>query len=363
MTASLTARPNRVAILTVEEDLHAYAIRQNLADRHGIPCDIIETDRLADSGGLDWSPTAEFAPLLPVLDGQPVDVRDLGLIWWRRPSGVSWKPPHRPKMPDGVSNAAAIDIITNDCRSTLAGLLFNEFHGVWVSHPDASRHAENKLIQLRAAHTAGLRYPRTLVSQNPDSIRKFCAALSNQVVVKTVSGTYLAPLTPGRVDEGVLASDAAMRLSPAIYQEIIPGTRHLRVHMFGDEFHAALIRCEHLDWRFHLEDSQVEPYRLPLRLRNRLAETMRLLNLNMGVIDLKLTPEGEPVWLEVNPQGQFLFIEGLAPEMRLTDALTDFFCRELEGQHANCPYVCMDTGGAMQSIQSTHAELAIQQMP
>ena len=348
MTASLTARPNRVAILTVEEDLHAYAIRQNLADRHGIPCDIIETDRLADSGGLEWSPTAEFAPVLAALGGHRVDVRDLGLIWWRRPSGISWKAPHRPQMPAGVSNEAAIDIITNDCRTTLAGLLFNEFRGAWVSHPNASRHAENKLIQLRAAHAAGLRYPRTLVSQNPDSIRTFCAALENQVVVKTVSGTYLAPLTPGRVDDGVLASDAAMRLSPAIYQEIIPGTRHLRVHMFGDAFHAALIRCEHLDWRFHLEDSQVEPYRLPLRLRNRLAETMRLLNLNMGVMDLKLTPEGEPVWLEVNPQGQFLFIEGLAPEMRLTDALTDFFCRELEGQRATSSYVCLDAGDMTQ---------------
>ena len=32
----------------------------------------------------------------------------------------------------------------------------------------------------------------------------------------------------------------------------------------------------------------------------------------MGIVDLKLTPEGEPVWLEVNPQGQFLFLDALA---------------------------------------------------
>jgi hypothetical protein len=32
------------------------------------------------------------------------------------------------------------------------------------------------------------------------------------------------------------------------------------------------------------------------------------LGLEMGNIDLKESPSGEIVWLEVNPQGQFLFL-------------------------------------------------------
>jgi hypothetical protein len=31
----------------------------------------------------------------------------------------------------------------------------------------------------------------------------------------------------------------------------------------------------------------------------------------MGVFDLKMDPLGLPVFLELNPQGQFLFVEGL----------------------------------------------------
>ena len=31
----------------------------------------------------------------------------------------------------------------------------------------------------------------------------------------------------------------------------------------------------------------------------------------MGIFDVKLTEDDEPVFLEVNPQGQFLFVEGL----------------------------------------------------
>jgi hypothetical protein len=32
----------------------------------------------------------------------------------------------------------------------------------------------------------------------------------------------------------------------------------------------------------------------------------------MGIFDVKLTDEDEPVFLEVNSQGQFLFVEALA---------------------------------------------------
>ena len=36
---------------------------------------------------------------------------------------------------------------------------------------------------------------------------------------------------------------------------------------------------------------------------------MKRLNLLYGAIDLRLTPEGEYVFLEVNPGGQYLFVE------------------------------------------------------
>jgi len=40
-------------------------------------------------------------------------------------------------------------------------------------------------------------------------------------------------------------------------------------------------------------------------------------------------PEGPPVWLEINPQGQFLFLEGMA-ELPLTNPFADFLLREAD---------------------------------
>jgi glutathione synthase/RimK-type ligase-like ATP-grasp enzyme len=310
----------RAAIVTVEDDLHALAVKQALEERHGVDCAIVESDALADSGGLSWSEQHRSTAILPARDGGEVDVGGLDVIWWRRFNGDA-------KIPSDVSDPAAIDVITNDCRATLLGILLTEFHGAWVSHPDANRNAEIKLVQLRAARQAGFRVPQTLVSQHPEQIRQFCAALGNRVIVKALSGTKKAPLTTGIVNDELLASDRTLRLSPTIYQELVPGSAHLRVQGFGDEFHAVRINCEHLDWRFKLSESKVEPYVLPAAMQQRLRKVLRSLGLRMGIFDLKLAADGELVWLEVNPQGQFLFVEGLTG-MPIIDLFADFLCSE-----------------------------------
>jgi glutathione synthase/RimK-type ligase-like ATP-grasp enzyme len=248
-----------------------------------------------------------------------VDVRAVDVVWWRRFN-----------QPAKVSNrvgAIARDIITNDCRSSIEGLLVNEFRGVWVNAPEATRSAENKLIQLRAAQRAGFRVPKTLVSQDPAAIRRFCAELGNEVVVKAVRGTTKAGLLTLKVDAKFLdGTDAMLMLAPAIYQELIEGTQHIRANCFGENVYAARIDSAALDWRTDLS-VPVTNIKLPDTINARLINTLSALDLRMGIVDLKMTPSGEPVWLEVNPQGQFLFIEGLTG-VPLASAFSDFLCTE-----------------------------------
>ena len=319
-----------IAIVTVANDIHAYTVRKELHDRHGATCDIVETDQLPASAQLSWALDGHTAPTVPTLAGKPTDVRTWDAVWYRRPGGVSWRPPHRPAVPEDITDEAVIDVIVGDSRATFLGLLLDSFQGAWVSHPDCTRSAENKIVQLRAAQRAGLRVPRTLVSQDPAAIRAFCASLDQQVLVKTVAGSRRAPLTPGMVDAELLASDRALALSPAIYQEAVPGTCHLRVQAFGDELIAVMIRSDALDWRFALASSTVEPYTLSADLQRRLRQVLQILGLRMGVFDIKLTPRGEPVWLEVNPQGQFLFVEGMS-DTSLAAPFADFLVREANG--------------------------------
>ena len=80
--------------------------------------------------------------------------------------------------------------------------------------------------------------------------------------------------------------------------------------------------CDELDWRIHLDKLKVQRHTLSADLQRRLRHFLSLMGLNMGIFDLKLDPQGDPVWLEVNPQGQFLFLEGMS-DMRLADAFAD----------------------------------------
>ena len=231
-----------------------------------------------------------------------------------------------PRIPVDLAEGAARDLVVNDCRATLHGLLLTDFAGTWISHPEATRAAHNKLVQLRTAVRAGMRVPRTIVSQDPDRVRRFCADVGGRVIVKPVSGAQATPVMTGLVTPELLVDDD-IRISPAIYQECISGSRHLRVCCFGSELHCALLESDSLDWRYPL-DAEVSPFTLDTTTARRVHQVVRSLGLRMGIIDMKLGPDKEPIWFEINPQGQFLFLEGMCEEMPLSRFFCDFLLRE-----------------------------------
>ena len=308
----------RIGILTYGDDLHGHLIKKKLEERHGAWCCLIPSDEFALRGGLTWSTQIDGPALLPTIDGQRVDVRTLNALWYRR-STV------KQTLPVQADEKYELHIFRSVER-VVEGILLNDFQGRWVSHPDATRLAENKLLQLRAARDVGIRVPATLVSQDPARIRSFCATHRGAIIkpVATPRGVELA--TTAVVSQELLDDDEVLGLTPAIYQECIPGTRHLRISVLGERCDAALVEAEALDWRADL-NIPFSHYRLDAKLERQLCAILRELGLVMGIFDIKLTDEGEPVFLEVNAQGQFLFVEGLSGI-----PLADIFAEFLYGQ-------------------------------
>jgi len=310
-------RPCSIAIVTFADDLHALVIQDRLRRMPETRCGIIEADRLADhADALSWqAPVDEPSFTVSDRDGELLDVASFDAIWFRR-----WNHPQRDIPP--LADPAQVEVVHRSCSTTLLGGLLTSFHGTWVSTPEATRRAENKLVQLRAAQAAGFVVPRTLISQDPTAIRAFCAALPSPAVIKTVHGTPRSQLFSLRTTDDHLSDDDALRICPTIFQEYVPGHRHLRVLCCGRRSYAVQIETERLDWRLDL-DTPMFPLRLEAALERQLSDVLERLGLRMGVADLKITPAGDPVWLELNPQGQFLFLEGLTG-LDLTGAFADF---------------------------------------
>lgn len=311
----------QIGIVTIAEDLHGIAIQKALQRYDDVVCHVFESDNMCGNSTINWSSTKngrhESYALLD-RENQQIMLKNMDVIWWRRFN-------YKQKI-DEIDDEVVTDLINNDCTEALLGLMMTEFLGTWISSPFATRRAENKIVQLRVAQEMGFKVPRTLVSQNPEEIRKFCKILNNQVVVKPIKGSSLQTVFTRKITEQHLRSDVAIKLAPTIYQEYIPGHKHIRAHCFGNSVYAALIDTEDLDWRENLE----VPFtiiNIEKKLKNLIQFVVRALGLKMGIIDLKLRGDTTPIWLEINPQGQFLFIEGLSG-LELMSQFSEFLYSE-----------------------------------
>ena len=295
--------PAVVGIFSVGQDLHAYAVAQAVRDT-GASCHVVATDDLAMSSGASWWGPPSPRAVLPTTDGAMVDVASLSVIWWRRVNQS------QARLPDGTS-ATESALISNEWRAFTTGAVRDAFSGVWVNDPDRDALAGNKLVQLRAAADAGFAVPPTLVSSVPDDVIGFADLMGGAVIAKKLIGAPPAPLATVVVTAEDLAGHrSSIAACPAMYQQVVPGRRHLRINCFGESVHAFLIESDLLDWRRDLT-VPFSPYALDDEVQERLRRTMAALGLRMTVVDAKLTDDDQLVWLELNVQGQFLFCEAL----------------------------------------------------
>lgn len=231
-------------------------------------------------------------------------------IWYRRLRS--------PSKPDDM-DAGIYDFCLQETRSALLGSVMN-LSTRWMSHPAAVWQAEYKPHQLSVAKSIGLSIPRTLVTNDPAAIRAAFEQFQ-AMVVKPVQTGHLTQggqdfsIFTSRVLEEHLAEVDSARLSPAIYQELIPKKFDLRVTVVGQRLFTAAIDSQsdpeaEIDWRQTKNPNLPHyPMTLPEPVKASLFELMASLRLAFGAIDMIQTPDGEFVFLEVNPSGQWLWID------------------------------------------------------
>lgn len=203
----------------------------------------------------------------------------------------------------------------------------------------AARHAEDKVVQLVTARGLGMALPPTLISNAPERIRRFVGALEEKgVVVKNFSPMAWTGVAPGplamnftaKVDGGTLPRDGILRLTPAIYQALVPKDHEVRVTCMGAELVAVALQTQQLeysrvDWRRAPNASlAMQRTELPAAVADQCRQLMAQLNLRFGCFDFIVTPDGDWVFLEVNQMGQFLWIEQANGEIPMLQTFCDF---------------------------------------
>lgn len=208
----------------------------------------------------------------------------------------------------------------------------------WISHPDAIRRAEHKLYQLRLAERLSFTIPRTLISNDPREVRTFFHSCSGKMIVKPIyvghlqRGDEIFYIFTSVVSESDLTEIDSVSHCPSIFQELIAKEFDVRVTVVEDRVFAARIDCELPegipDWRYHdLEHLRHSEHRLPPSIETACCELVAGLGLDFGAIDFAVNGDGVHFFLEINPNGQWAWLEaqlGLPISRAIVDRLRSF---------------------------------------
>jgi hypothetical protein len=97
-----------------------------------------------------------------------------------------------------------------------------------------------------------------------------------------------------------------------IFQEEIKKMADIRVNIIDKQIFAVIIQSKRLngalDWRID-PDRDYTIHQLPRKIQSALSNLIHRLGLRFGACDLALTENGEYIFFEVNPGGQWFFAE------------------------------------------------------
>lgn len=316
-----------VLVISTALDAATDAVLHKLGGR-GVPCIRLDTEQFPfDSqlslavGGDPGAPHLSYGSCGSAMES----VKSPRSIWYRRV-----RTPTRPdEMDQGV-----YEFCMRESRALLVGACMSIADKI-MSNPASVWQAEFKPFQLSVASAAGFCVPETVVTNSPDRIRAFHDEGRRALIVKPVRSGYFESGGEPRViytnrflDEHLSSLDSA-RLAPSIYQVFVPKSLDIRVTYVGGRCFSAAIHSQTdvaaaVDWRRtddeHLPHSRHE---LPHALEKIIHGYMSTLGLNFGALDFALTSEGIYHFLEVNPNGQWLWLDHQL-DLGITDAVADW---------------------------------------
>ena len=239
----------------------------------------------------------------------------------------------RPKLPNWSEYEPGIkSFMTEEFHAFLRWTCTVLKDRFWVSEPHSVRRAESKFDQLLVASQLGFCVPKTKITTDPERAKEFLEGSSGTIITKTLRSSgfdkedgryhiYATPLT--QIDSGLLER---VNILPSILQEYVSKKLELRVTVVGEKVFACSIdsqsssRTQH-DWRrYDFDNTAHKAVDLPQEVVQKCLSIVKHYGLNYGAIDLILTPADEYVFLELNPNGQWLWIEKLT-DLKITAEL------------------------------------------
>lgn len=299
----------KVLLFTNKEDVTTDFIVRELK-RKEIDFYRFNTEELSKSVKVDLNFEKEEYLLIDKLDNKIYNILDFTDIYYRRPE--------LPLYDDEGLTEGEKSFLQVELYYTLEGVyrLLSGKH--WFNNVFAIRNAENKIYQLLLAKEVGLTIPSTLISNHYDSVEQFLEKGNH--IIKPVHNARIKDekhpqiVYTSEIKQAIKKSEAEFNVN--YLQKKIEKRCDVRATFVEEKCFAVTIDSQKMeetrvDWRKGEHILQHTPIELPREIRLKCIQLMKRLDLHYGAIDFVLDKQGNFIFLEINPNGQWAWIEHL----------------------------------------------------
>lgn len=303
----------KVLILTHEEDPHADSIISHLK-KNKIPYFQVYTELLASNYKITFN--SENLELKLSDKNQEITLDPSWNIWNRRVMDPYLNEEIHPEV---------TEIVTNETKEMWKGLLFSH-KGKVINDPRSNYKASNKINQIIFARNFGNRIlvPETVVTNDLDLVKRFyekqegniCFKLQKGSIIKK-DGDYYGIYT-NKVNEEHMKNIELIQKHPALFQEYREKTYEIRIITIGKKsigiaIHSQKSERSKIDYRrYDFENVPYNHIKLPENIRTFCTTMLKHYNLHFGAFDFIYDKNKGYIFLELNPNGQWLWLEQLS---------------------------------------------------
>jgi glutathione synthase/RimK-type ligase-like ATP-grasp enzyme len=310
-----------ILVITKTNDNTADYVLQKMRNR-GVSYVRLDSDKFAmASVSLYFETTLPSIIVMP--SNQRIQLEDISAIWLRRLV--------QPEVSNNFSNKEA-RIFAEQEENFMLRWLVDSFSCSIIDREADIIKARNKFTQLQLAKDIGLQIPPTLVTNDPFAARQFVDEYKH-VAIKSIAG-YGRRLENGFeaiythiVTPEIFKKFDSIRFAPVCLQQYINKKFELRITVVGEKIFACRLNSQQssktkIDWRKGNVFIEHSKYSIEPDVETKILKMMRYFHIHFAAFDFIMTPNDELVFLEMNPGGQFVWIEELTG-MPITDALID----------------------------------------
>ncbi|MBI4130161.1 hypothetical protein HY468_02500 [Candidatus Roizmanbacteria bacterium] len=315
----------KILIITNSKDEHAHLIVYQL-NKLKTKVFRLDTDRLEKYFRISFYPNAKSPHFLCQTPVGRFDSQEISTLWIRRPNYA-----------DEGKDSVYKKLVRQEKYALFVGIseYFPKTTRI-VDAPESVIRASNKVQQIVIARNLGFTFPESLITNDPTKAATFIKRLKGNVIIKPIDSGYAEAGNTGLSIHTTLVKPNAdlslVRNCPTYFQENIQKQYELRITVIGRKifpvaFDVSGIPEAHIDSRMSVSQLDKVPHKLvkiPQSLEKKILSLLDYYGLHFSAIDMAKTPEGKYVFFELNPAGQFLWLDRFTPGLSLKSEMANY---------------------------------------